>query len=100
MALQMRKLLLATHVMSSVGWMGALAAFLAHAAVGLATDQQQVARAMSLAMEITAWLVILPLCALSFSSGAVQALATCWGLVRGSKHMFDYIERFYNARPP
>jgi hypothetical protein len=77
-----RKLTLTAHVSTSVGWFGALAVFLAHAAAGAITEDLQTVRATALAMTLTAWFVILPLCIGSLVTGAVQAAGTAWGLVR------------------
>ena len=77
-----RKLALTFHVTASVGWIGALAVFLAHAVVSLVSTDEQLVRAASLAMGLTAWLVILPLSMATVLTGLVQALGTAWGLVR------------------
>lgn len=77
-----RKLTLTAHVTASVGWIGALAVFFAHALAGLLSQDEQIVRAVSLAMGITAWFVILPLGLASFVTGLVQALGTAWGLLR------------------
>src|SRR5262249_17407024 len=69
-------------VAASVGWFGALAVFLAHALASLISQDVQVVRAVSLAMGITAWFVILPLSLASLITGLVQALGTAWGLLR------------------
>jgi predicted secreted protein len=77
-----RKLALTTHVTASVGWIGALAVFFAHALAGLISRDEQIVRAVTLAMGITAWFVILPLSLASLATGIVQALGTAWGLLR------------------
>lgn len=82
MSQPIRKLTLATHVTASVAWIGALAVFFAHALAGLLSEDEQIVRAMSLAMGISAWFVILPLALASLVTGLVQALGTAWGLVR------------------
>jgi len=56
-----RKLALTAHVTASLGWLGALAVFLAHALASLLSQDEQTVRAASLAMGIAAWFVILPL---------------------------------------
>ncbi len=76
------KLMLTAHVTASVGWVGALAVFLVHALVSLISQDAQMVRAASLAMDLTAWFVILPLSLASFATGIVQALSTAWGLFR------------------
>lgn len=77
-----RNLTLTTHVTVSVGWIGALGVFFAHALAGVLSQDEQVVRATSLAMGITAWFVILPLALASFATGLVQALGTAWGVLR------------------
>jgi hypothetical protein len=78
----LRKLALTAHVTTSVGWLGALAVFLAHALASLISRDEQMVRAASLAMGLTAWFVILPLSLASLTTGLVQALGTAWGLFR------------------
>jgi hypothetical protein len=56
-----RKIALTTHVTSSVGWLGAVAAFLALAIAGVASNDSQLVRAAYLAMHLTTWFVIVPL---------------------------------------
>jgi hypothetical protein len=82
MAPGVRKAALTGHVASSVGWLGAVAAFLALAVAGLTTADVQRARGAYLAMEVTAWFVILPLSLGAFVTGIVQSLGTAWGLIR------------------
>jgi predicted secreted protein len=79
---RLRKLTLTAHVTASVGWLGALAVFLAHALASLVSQDEQMVRAASLAMGLTAWFVILPLSLASLITGLVQALGTAWGLFR------------------
>jgi hypothetical protein len=82
MAPNLRKLALTAHVTSSVGWLGAVATFLALAVAGLTSRDAQVVRAAYLAMELTAWCVIVPLSFASPLTGIVQSLGTTWGLFR------------------
>lgn len=78
----LRKFALTAHVTSSVGTLGAVAGFLALAIAGLASKDSQMVRAAYLAMELTAWYVILPLVLVSLITGLVQSLGTTWGLFR------------------
>jgi hypothetical protein len=82
MSPSIRKLALTAHVVSSVGWVGALAVFLAHSIVSVASQDVQVVRAACLAMALTAWFVILPFSLASLATGLLQALGTAWGLLR------------------
>jgi hypothetical protein len=82
LAPRVRKFALTAHVVCSVGWLGAVAGFLALAVVGLASDDPQVVRAVYLVAEPLTWLVILPLALASLLTGLVQSLGTTWGLFR------------------
>jgi hypothetical protein len=77
-----RKLALTVHVSCSVGWFGAVGVFLVLAATGLASSDTRVEAGMYLAMQVTGWFVIVPLCLASFATGIVQSLGTPWGLLR------------------
>lgn len=79
---RVRKFALTAHITSSVGWLGAVAAFLALAVAGLTSQDTQKVRAAYLAMELTAWFVIVPLSFASPLTGLVQSLFTEWGLFR------------------
>jgi hypothetical protein len=78
----LRKLALTAHVTSSVGWLGAVAGFLALAVAGLTSEDAQKVRAVYLALELTGWFVIVPLSFASPLTGLVQSLGTTWGLFR------------------
>jgi hypothetical protein len=77
----LRKLVLTAHITVSVGWLGAVAAFLALAIAGLNSRDAPMVRAAYSAMELTARFVIVPL-AFASLTGLVESLATPWGLFR------------------
>jgi hypothetical protein len=79
---RLRKFALTAHVVSSVGWLGAVAVFLAHAILGVTSQDTQMVRAVYLVMEPAAWFVLVPLALASLLTGLVQSLATTWGLFR------------------
>ena len=79
---RLRKLALTAHVLSSVGWLGAVVAFLALSIVGLTTPDAQRIRAVYIAMELTGWLVIVPMSLASLVTGLIQSLGSAWGLFR------------------
>jgi hypothetical protein len=79
---RIRRLALTAHVTSSVGWLGAITAFLGLAIVGLTGHDAQVVRGAYLVMEPAAWFVLVPLAVASLLTGVVQALGTTWGLFR------------------
>jgi hypothetical protein len=77
-----RKLVLLAHVLSSVGWTGAVAAFLALALTGLMSPNDQTARAVYIAMEpVTSWIIV-PFAIASLVTGVLLSLGTGWGLFR------------------
>src|SRR5918999_1675119 len=76
----LRKLVLTAHVACSVGWLGAVAAFMSLAVAGLASDDLDVVRGAYLTMELTGWFVVVPLALASLVTGLVQSLGTNWGL--------------------
>jgi hypothetical protein len=77
-----RKLALTAHVTCSVGWLGAVAGFLALAVAGLTTRELHLLRASYVAMDLIGWYVIVPLCFASLVTGLIQAVGTPWGLFR------------------
>lgn len=79
---RLRKLALTAHVTFSVGWLGAVVAFLGLAVVGLTSRDPQTVRGVYLVMEPAAWLVLVPLAFASVLTGIVQSLGTTWGLLK------------------
>ncbi|MDQ6693771.1 MAG: hypothetical protein M3014_05025 [Chloroflexota bacterium] len=77
-----RRLALTVHVVTSVCWMGAVAAFLALAVAGLSSQDAQLVRAVYISMDLVIWYVIVPLALASLLSGVVSSLGTAWGLFR------------------
>jgi hypothetical protein len=79
---RLRKVALTAHVTSSVGWLGAVVAFLPLAVVGLTSQDAQTVRAAYLTMELIGWYALVPLSLASLLTGLVQSLGTTWGLFR------------------
>jgi hypothetical protein len=77
-----RKLALTVHVVASVGWLGAVVAYLALAITGLSGGDAQAVRSASLAMEVIGWTVLVPLSLAALATGLVQSRGTEWGLFR------------------
>ena len=77
-----RKLSLPTHLAVSVGWIGAVAAYVALDVTVATGESAEVLRASYLAMELIARAVIVPLAITSLVSGIVVSLTTRWGLFR------------------
>lgn len=79
---RLRRTALTAHVVASVGWLGAVTAFLALAVIGLRTDDAGTLAAMYRALDPLARLVVLPLGVAALATGIAQSLGTPWGLVR------------------
>lgn len=77
-----RKLALAVHLTSSVGWLGAVVAYLALDLTVATKNDPQLVRAAWIAMGTVASSVIVPLALASLLTGLVMALGTRWGLFR------------------
>ncbi len=78
----LRKLMLTAHVTFAVGWLGAVAAFLALAIAGLTSQDAQMVRSVYLSMDLIARFVIVPLSFAPLLTGPVLSLGTPWGLFR------------------
>lgn len=76
----LRRLALSAHVATSVGSLGAVAAFLALTIAGV--KDHEAAEAAYGAMEVTAWYVVAPLILAALLTGVIQSLFTSWGLLR------------------
>jgi hypothetical protein len=79
---RVRKLVLTTHVSVSVGWIGAVVAYLTLGLAAVTSDSTPTIRAAWIGMEITGWYAIVPLAVASMLTGLVMALGTRWGLFR------------------
>jgi hypothetical protein len=77
-----RKFALSAHLTFSVGWIGAVVAYLALGVAAATSEDVQTVRASWTAMELTGWYVIVPLALASLLTGLVMALGTKWGLFR------------------
>ena len=79
---RLRKSLLTIHVGTSVGWLGAVVAYIVLNVPALASDDDQSVRAAYLMMEALLLYAITPLAVVAFLSGLVQGVVTPWGLLR------------------
>ena len=79
---QLRKLVLLLHVTTSVGWLGAVAAFLPLAITGLVSPDAQLVRASWLSMDLITRTVLVPFSLASLLTGLLSSLGTPWGLLR------------------
>ena len=78
----MRKLTLAVHLTVSIGWIGAVCAYLVLAFAIPVSGDPATARAAWTGMELVGWYAIAPMAVLSWVTGVVLALLTRWGLFR------------------
>ncbi len=79
---RMRKFVLTAHIVSSVGWIGAVACTLTLGVVGLTSPDAEVVRGVYLTLEQTGWTILIPLALASLLTGLIQSLGTKWGLFR------------------
>jgi hypothetical protein len=77
---RLRQFALTLHVTSSVGLLGAIAAFLALAVTGVTNHDEQMVRAAYMTMQLIARFVVVPLTFASLLTGLIQSLGTPWGL--------------------
>jgi hypothetical protein len=78
----LRKLTLIVHLTVSVGWIGAVVAYLALGVSAVTSQDAQMVRAAYLALELIGWYAIVPLALASLLTGLVMSLGTRWGLFR------------------
>ena len=86
-----RKLALTAHLAFSVGWIGAVVAYLALVVTALIRADAQTVRAAWIAMELIGWYVIVPLAIASLLTGLVMSLGTKWGLFRHYWVLFSLV---------
>jgi hypothetical protein len=79
---RLRKFALAAHITLSVGWIGAVAGYIALDVTAATSQDARALRAAYLAMELIAWYVIVPLALASLLTGLIMSLGTKWGLFR------------------
>ena len=75
---RLRKFAIAVHVVVSVGWLGAVIAYLALAVVGLTSQDASVARACYRSMALIGPFVIIPFSLATLLTGLIEALGTRW----------------------
>lgn len=78
----LRKFVLALHITCSVGWVGAVVAYLVLGVSAVTSSDALTVRAAWIAMELTGWYAIVPLALASLLSGIIISLGTAWGLFR------------------
>ena len=90
MSPSVRKLALATHLAFSLGWVGAVVAYLALGLSAVNTEDPESIRAAWVGMEVTGWYAVVPLAVGSLLTGTVMALGSRWGLFRHYWVLFSF----------
>ncbi len=88
---RLRRLALTVHLTFSVGWIGAVVAYLALVVAAINSQDTQTMRAAWIAMELTGWFAIVPLSLASLFTGLVMSLSTKWGLFRHYWVLFSLV---------
>jgi len=78
----LRKVALAIHLTASVGWIGAVVAYLALDVTVTTGQDPQLVRSAWIAMGMIAAWIIVPLAVAALLTGLIMALGTKWGLFR------------------
>jgi hypothetical protein len=79
---RVRKFMLTAHITTSVGWLGALAGYLALDIAAATGGDVETVRAAYQGMDLSVRFVLIPLALAALFTGIVQSLATTWGLFR------------------
>lgn len=77
-----RKVVLVAHITTSVGWLGAVLAYLVLDITAAISQDVATVRAMYVAMGQVVTLALVPLALVSVLIGLVNSLGTSWGLIR------------------
>lgn len=77
-----RKLLLAVHLTCSIGWVGAVFAYLVLALAVPSSNRVETIRSAWIGMELIGWYAVVPLAVSTVATGLLLALGTRWGLLR------------------
>jgi hypothetical protein len=78
----LRKFALLVHIMTSVGWIGAVVAYIPLDVTTRISQDAETLRAVYLGMELIAQWAIVPLAWAAFVTGLIVSLGTPWGLFR------------------
>ncbi len=78
----LRRFALTIHIVVSVGWIGAVAAYLVLDITTATSQDAQALRASYIAMGAITWWAIVPLAYASLATGLVMAWGTKWGMLR------------------
>jgi hypothetical protein len=82
MSPSVRRVALSVHLTCSVGWIGAVIAYLALGIAATRSGSVMTVRGAWSGMEIIGWCVLVPLALGSWTTGLIMSLGTSWGLFR------------------
>ena len=77
-----RKAVLTAHVVTSVGWLGSVVAYLVLDLTAVTSADPDLSRVAFVAMELVVVSAVVPLALASVVIGVINALGTSWGLFR------------------
>jgi uncharacterized membrane protein len=87
----LRKFSLTVHLTFSVGWVGAVMAYLALVIAAMTSQNAQTLRAAWIAMALIGWYILVPLALASLLTGLVMSLGSPWGLFRHYWVLFSFV---------
>jgi hypothetical protein len=79
---RLRKFVFTAHVIFSVGWLGAVIAYLPIAITSLTNQDGETVRAAYASMQLVGWFAIVPLSLAALLTGLIESLGTEWGLFK------------------
>lgn len=79
---RLSKFVLTAHILTSVGWLGAVAGFLVLSIASLTSRDAELVRGAYLSMNLIGLYVLVPLSFATLLTALVQSLGTHWGLFR------------------
>lgn len=82
MSVRLRRVMLALHLVVSVGWIGAVLAYIGLGISAVTSRDESTIRGSWVAMETIGWAVLVPLAVATLVTGVVMSLGTRWGLFR------------------
>jgi hypothetical protein len=86
-----RKAVLSAHLTVSVGWIGAVIAYIALGIRAVTADDAETVRAVWIGMDVTGWYVIVPFALASLLTGVIVSLGTRWGLFRHYWVLYSFV---------
>lgn len=88
---QLRRFALSVHLTCSVGWIGAVLAYVGLGVSAVSSRNSATVRGAWIAMEVVGWYVIVPLAVTSLLTGLVMALGSKWGLFQHYWVLFAFV---------